>query len=100
MPRSVSEALKANIRDIVDSNQPFDDLDFVRYGGHFHRFAFAWENGSHWVIVTEHGGIAYSNPIYLFHADSNNAAVKLITIARAYHEPVCKVASQLLLEPN
>lgn len=100
MPRSVSEALKANIRDIVDSNQPFDDMDFVRYGGHFNRFAFAWEKGSHWVIVTEHGGIAYSNPIYLFHSDSNTEAAKLITVARTYHEPVCKVASQLLLESN
>jgi hypothetical protein len=100
MPSSVSQALKANIRDIVDSNQPFDDLDVVRYGGHFNRFAFAWEKGSHWVVVTEHGGIAYSNPIYVFHSDSNTKSAKLITSARSYHEPVCKVANQLLLDSN
>ncbi|WP_419806764.1 hypothetical protein [Terriglobus sp.] len=60
----VRSALLAKTPDIVDSNQPFDPTDVVMHGAHFNRFAFAWQANGRWIIATEHGGIAYYNPIY------------------------------------
>ena len=60
----VRSALLTKTPDIVDSNQPFDATDVVMHGAHFDRFAFAWQGNGRWIVVTEHGGIAYDNPIY------------------------------------
>ena len=71
LPAEVRSALLAKTPDIVDSNQPFDATDVVMHGAHFNRFAFAW-NGpdGRWIVATEHGGIAYDNPVYTLVAPS------------------------------
>ncbi len=65
LPPQIRTALFEKTKDIVDANQPFDTTDVVMHGAHFNRFAFAWHGNGRWIVATEHGGIAYYNPIYV-----------------------------------
>lgn len=64
LPSEVRAAITAQVKDIVDRNQPFDATDVVVHGAHFNRFAFAWHGNGRWIVGTERGGFVYSNPVY------------------------------------
>ena len=65
-PGEIRQSLKKRAGDIVNPGEPFDATDVVTHGAHFWRLVFIWHRGSRWVVATEHGGIAYGNPIFAF----------------------------------
>src|SRR5690349_21258676 len=65
-PPEVLRSLKKRAGDIVNPGEPFDATDVVTHGAHFWRLVFIWNRGRRWVVATEHGGIAYGNPIFAY----------------------------------
>lgn len=96
LPAPIRNALIEKTRDIVDANQHFDATDAVMYGAHFTRFAFVWRARNRYVIVTEHGGIAYSNPLYTYEWTGMPAPPKLLNQHLTRGHDVCARASEAL----
>ena len=96
LPAPVRNTLLKQTPDIVDATQPFDATDVVMNGAHFNRFAFAWKTPDRFVIVTEHGGIAYYNPIYVVPSAVLEPPVAHLPVATGQPRNVCSVAQSAL----
>jgi len=96
LPKPVLEALHTKSADIVEAGQPFDATDVVMHGAHFTRFAFAWSRGSHWMLITEHGGYAYNNPIYSIQYRVGEPTATITQTSAGYRWNVCTVATDRL----
>ena len=96
LPKPVLEALHTKSADIVEAGQPFDATDVVMHGAHFTRFAFAWSRGSRWILITERGGIAYSNPVYSIQYKIGEPTATITQTNAASPRNVCEVATDSL----
>jgi len=91
----------AEVKDMVDADQPYDDTDVVRHGAHFNRFAFSWNVGDDWIIVSERGGFASSKPIYVIHWTRPGDTATLTGRQLGFQQKdLCATALQLLRFPG
>ena len=98
IPAGVRKALMEKTGDIAPPGQPFNVTDVVQGGKPlpFSRGIFVWNRGTRWVVATEHGGIAYSDPVYAFGVAANGKGIHLIAEKTAAPRTVCATAKILL----
>jgi hypothetical protein len=63
--------------------------------GRNRRFAFFWKADNKWIVATEHGGLAYNNPVFLYHLGEDGRKAVLMVQKIASPKTVCTVASGL-----
>jgi hypothetical protein len=63
------------------------------------RFMFFWTVGRRWLIATERGGFAYSNPIFLYDLGNDERKADLIAEKDASSDTACAVALDLIAAP-
>jgi hypothetical protein len=96
-PAALVQAVNQHIGDIVPPGAPFDATDVVTSERpHFRREIFVWHFGRRWVVATEHGGFAYSDPIFAYDLDDTARSATLVREQTALPETVCKTANELL----
>ena len=96
LPTAVRKALAKQTGAMAMPGQPFNATDAVTKPLPFSRGIFVWSRGTRWVIATEHGGIAYNDPIYVFDAVSDHKRVALTATRTATPATVCATAQDLL----
>ena len=96
LPMAVRKALAQKTGPMAMPGQPFNATDVVSKPLPFSRGIFVWSRGTRWVVATEHGGIAYNDPIYVFDAVHDRKRVVLTTSKTAVPATVCATAQDLL----
>jgi len=99
LPEPVLEALREKVGDIEDRDGPFDVGD-VWVTGHHRRFMFAWHRGERWVVATERGGIAYSQPVFAYDLRSTGKPATVAEEIYSQRDTLCKVAAETLRLPS
>ena len=100
-PAALVRALTDHIGDVVPPGAAFDATDVVMSDRpHFRREIFVWHFGRRWVVATEHGGIAYSDPIFAYALDDAGRSATLIRESVALPKTVCATANALLDAPG
>jgi hypothetical protein len=94
-PQAVLRALKEQVADIVPPGGRFDATDVIIYGRN-RRLIFIWNSGRRWVVATERGGIAYSDPIFAFDLPATDGSAILVQERDAIPLTVCSTATRLL----
>jgi len=89
----LAATLKQRIGELAPPNARFDSTDMAKTG-HNRRLIFIWAIGNQWVVATEHGSIAYNDPIfaYVISADGHNAY--LVEERIAFPRTVCPTARE------
>jgi hypothetical protein len=89
------QTLIDNFGEIAPPGGRFDRTDVVMVGRN-RRFAFFWKADNKWIVATEHGGLAYNNPIFRY--DLAEDEKKAVLTAQAISSPktLCAVASDLI----
>lgn len=95
MPVALRDAVKQRLGELVTPNSPFDATD-VATTGHNRRLIFIWARGDRWVVATEHGGLAYNDPIFGYDVSPNGQQVTLVAEGIAFLNSVCLTAEELL----
>ncbi len=99
LPAAVRQALAQKTGPIAQPGQPFNASDIFTDANKAlprWRGIFVWSRGTRWVIATEHGGIGYNDPIFLFDATANGKRVALTASKIASPNTVCAAAQGLL----
>ncbi len=96
LPAGLKQALEAKLGDMALPGQPFDATDVVT-SAHpvFRRGIFVWSRGTRWIVATEHGGIAYDDPVLAYDVDADGIA-SLVAVRGAVPNTVCVTAKGLL----
>ncbi len=99
LPAAVRKALAQKTGPMAMPGQPFNVSDVVTSETRrlpFSRGIFVWSRGTRWVVATEHGGIGYGDPVYVFDAIADHKRVVLTTSKVATPTTVCATALDLL----
>jgi hypothetical protein len=94
VPSILLQTLIADLGEIAPPGGRFDRTDVVMVGRN-RRFAFFWKADSKWIVATEHGGLAYNNPVFLYHLGEDGRKAVLMVQKIASPKTVCTVASGL-----
>jgi hypothetical protein len=60
------------------------------------RIIFVWQQGARWLFATEHGGMGYNDPIFLYDLDDGSAEAALVKEEIGFPITVCEKARKLL----
>ena len=96
LPAAVRKALLKQTGPMAQPGQPFNATDVITKPLPSSRGIFVWSRGMRWVVATEHGGIGYNDPIYVFDAAGDRKRVALTTSKIAFPATVCATAQDLL----
>ena|SRR5579871_1379098 len=94
-PPSLVGALTARVGEIVPVGGRFDSTDVV-WTGKNRRLIFIWNRGTRWVVATEHGGLGYNDPIFVFESDEQQNKVELVREEITFPPGVCLTALRLI----
>jgi hypothetical protein len=81
--------------EIVPPGADFDSTD-LQIVGKSRRLIFIWNRGPRWVVATEHGGLAYNDPISAYDLSDDKRHVTFIKAQIAFPKTVCSTALELL----
>jgi len=96
-PLPLVHALTERVGEVVPVGAPFDSTDVIRIGKN-RRLIFIWNRGARWVVATEHGGLAYNDPVFAFEIDQDGRKATLVREeAASFPNTVCSTASSLLV---
>jgi hypothetical protein len=95
IPIGLRNALRDKFGYIAQPGEAFDSTDVVLIGKR-RRAIFAWTRGITWVIATEHGGIAYNDPVFVFELNADGSEAKLVAEKIAFPQTVCATAIKLI----
>jgi hypothetical protein len=90
----VEKALREVTGDIALPGEDFDATDLVMTGRSW-RYIFAWQSGGRWLIATEHGGIGYNDPIFVYRYEKGDQKAILLEKKTAFPPTVCQIATSL-----
>lgn len=97
MPPILRETLVSSFGDFALPGQPFDGTD-TGSPGHDRRFIFVWNRGATWVVATEHGGIAYNDPILVYEVRDGGQSIVLVKTRIAFPTTLCALATTFVEE--
>lgn len=97
VPPALMQALRNNVGEIVGPGEKFDATDVV-WTGRSRRFIFVWSAGKRWIVATEHGGLGYNDPVFVYHLGEDERSAVLMAQEIAFPNNVCAVASGLTVE--
>lgn len=83
--------MKEKLGEVVPPGEKFDSTDRIVTGKN-RRAIFVWMRGNRWVIATEHGGLAYNDPIFAFDVSAGGLQAKLVAEAIAFPDSICAIA--------
>ena len=95
IPTSLLKLLTEHVGDIASPGEKFDATD-VRVTGRNRRMIFVWNRGVRYVFATEHGGIGYNDPIFVYEFDPKKGTARLVSEAIAFPNTVCEIATGLI----
>jgi hypothetical protein len=95
VPALVLKAFKEHVGDIASPGEKFDSTDVVVTGRN-RRVIFVWNRGPDYLVATEHGGMGYNDPIFVYRVDPQNFTAKLVSEEITFPATVCKVAQRLI----
>ncbi len=96
-PSAIKHALQQNVGEVVEPGEKFDATD-VMVTGHSRRLIFIWNTGSRWIVAIERGGIAYSDPIFVYNLSADNQKAELLETRTAIPRTVCSTALSIVKE--
>lgn len=91
---------RAVARDIGEVASPFEDFAegcIAEPGKLRQRLLFVWKVGSRWVVATERGGYAYSNPVLAYELTNEDETASLVEQEDAFPQTVCATAKALIV---
>ena len=94
-PVALQRSLRDTVGNIVPAGEPFDATD-VTTVGRFRRLIFIWNAGRRWIVATEHGGIAYNDPIFAYVLSEDGRQATLVETVEALPNTVCAKATTLI----
>ncbi|MBI1212883.1 MAG: hypothetical protein GC190_15585 [Alphaproteobacteria bacterium] len=94
-PEPIRRALHDAIGDIAAPGEPFDVTD-VSEVGIDRRLVFIWNKGRRWVLVTEHGGFAYNDPVFKYDLSADDQRAEAPVEVTADPATVCDIALGLI----
>jgi hypothetical protein len=95
IPTSLLKLLTEHVGDIVSPGEKFDATD-IRVTGRNRRMIFVWNRGVRYVLATEHGGIGYSDPIFVYEFDRRKGTAGLVSEKISFPNTVCEIARGLI----
>ena len=98
VPPALTQALREQFGEIVAPGEKFDATDIIIVRKN-RRFIFFWNIGKKWIVATEHGGLGYNDPIFVYQLGEGDRAAVLTKREIAFPNTVCAVASSLLVSP-
>ncbi len=93
LPPALREALHQKLGTIAQPNQPFNATDMIEPNLPSRRLIFIWSTPDRWIIATEHGGLAYNDPILAY---TRTPTPTLLAERYAFPNTVCRTALELL----
>ena len=81
---------------MAEPGEAFNPTDVVDPRYPMRRLIVIWNRADLWVVATELGGIAYSDPIFLYELDGGNQSAKLLKTRTAEPPSVCATATEML----
>jgi hypothetical protein len=97
MPQALRETVESTLGDIALPGQSFNATD-AGPPGHDRRYLFVWNRGKRWFVATEHGGIAYNDPILEYEIGEDGRTVSLVKTRMAVPQNLCTVATSFIEE--
>jgi len=98
IPGVLLEVLTNHVGEIAPPRGMFNPSDVIRKGIPDRRVMFVWNRGTRYVIASEHGGIGYNNPIFLYEVDQKNNTATLISEQIADSDAaICKLSNSLIM---
>jgi hypothetical protein len=94
-PSALQRALRSDVGDIVEPGEMFDSTDVVTTGQSC-RLNFVWNVCRRWVVATEHGGVAYNDPIFVYDLSADGQNAVLVESRTAFLPSVCSMAVCLI----
>ncbi len=94
LPPALGRALHEKLGNIALPGGPFTAGD-VGPTGQNHRYIFVWRVGTRWIVAIEQGGIAYSDPIFVYELSKDGKTASLVKTRVAIPQTVCSIATQL-----
>lgn len=94
-PAGLLAAVKKDLGDLAAPGEAFDATDVVKTG-RSRRLIFAWNQGTRWVLATEHGGRGYNNPILAYDVSADGAKATLVEKRIVFVPTYCATAKELL----
>jgi len=91
MPQALRQTVEGTLGAIALPGQPFDSTDVVVHGIN-RRYLFVWNRGRKWFVATEHGGIAYNDPVLEYAIGEDGRSISLIKTRIAVPQNLCAVA--------
>jgi hypothetical protein len=95
-PAALQGVLGANVGRMANPSENFNATDVVEEKLPFNRLIFIWKRENIWIVATEHGGIAYSDPIFAYRLDTGDKKATLIGTGSAIPNTACATAKDLL----
>jgi hypothetical protein len=94
LPPALEHALHEKLGSIALPGGQFTAGD-VGPTGQNHRYIFVWRVATRWIVAIEQGGIAYSNPIFVYELSKDGKTASLLKTRVAIPQTVCSIATQL-----
>jgi len=95
LPPAIRSALSNEAGDIALPGEDFDATDLVMTGRSW-RFIFVWQSADRWIVATEHGGIGYNDPVFLYRLEKDGQKATLLEKRHGFPKTVCQVATGLV----
>ena len=96
-PVALRRALSVRVGEIAPPGANFDVTDIVSTDHPISsRLIFVWNFGRRWVVATEHGGIAYSDPIFGNDVSHDGQSAVFVQKIDAQPQSVCSTAARLI----
>lgn len=95
IPTSLLKLLTEHVGGIASPGEKFDATDTIVTGRN-RRMIFVWNRGVRYVLATEHGGIGYNDPIFIYEFDPKKGATRLVSEKIAFPNTVCDIARGLI----
>lgn len=93
-PAALRTALARDVGEMAEPGGSFNATDVVDPRLPANRLIFVWQHADFWLVATEHGGIAYSDPVRLYRMSGSKA--DLVETRSAIPNTVCAMANALL----
>jgi hypothetical protein len=93
LPSALGDRLRRDAGPMVNPGEAFDATDVIMTSIAW-RLIFAWNRGRIWIVATEHGGIAYNDPVFAYRVDGTSAS--LLETRAAIPRTVCATATKML----
>jgi hypothetical protein len=99
MPSALTAALSARIGYIALPGESFIATDIGPPGRNW-RYIFAWHKDRRWIVATEHGGIAYNDPIFVYELAKDGGTATSLENRISCPQTICKDAAGTIQIPN